>query len=468
MNLNDHNNKMSNIDLILSDFDKQITQLKSIHPNPGELDEFHDLFKRYLLIKDKKIDWDKIGPPKERIFNYENLKNSENPKKLLDRLAVLKLNGGLGTTMGLSGPKSAIEIRDNQNFIDMIAEQLNYLNKKYNTEVPLILMNSFNTDQETAEMTKRYKNIKMFNQSQFIKIREDNLMPINEPGMFYPPGHGDLYYSLQKSGILDELINSGKDILFVSNIDNLAATVDIKILETIIKENIDFCMEVTNKTRADIKGGTLIEYEDRLKLLEVAMVPPEHIKDFRSIKKFRIFNTNNVWINLKQLKKVLPNLKLDIIINKKIVNDKNVIQLETAIGSAIRFFDNSAGILVPRTRFSPVKTCSDLFLCLSNLFVNSHGSLVYNPDRISRRNPTLKLVGKKFRTLKQFKKIFKTIPDIIDLDALIVFGDVNFGKNIILKGTVTICAPKGSFITIPDGAILEDQVLYGNLSLTDC
>jgi len=42
----------------------------------------------------------------------------------------------------------------------------------------------------------------------------------------YPPGHGDLYRSLVRSGMLDELIAAGKEYLFVSNIDNLGSVVD--------------------------------------------------------------------------------------------------------------------------------------------------------------------------------------------------------------------------------------------------
>ena len=57
-------------------------------------------------------------------------------------------------------------------------------------------------------------------------------------------------------------------------------------------------MEVTDKTRADVKGGTLIDYEGKLRLLEIAQVPKDHIEEFKSVKKFKIFNTNNLWIKL--------------------------------------------------------------------------------------------------------------------------------------------------------------------------
>lgn len=125
-------------------------------------------------------------------------------------------------------------------------------------------------------------------------------------------------------------------------------------------------MEATNKTRADIKGGTLIEYENQLNLLEIAQVTPDKKSEFTSVRKFKIFNTNSVWINLKTMKKLIQSgeLKFYIIENKKSIPNKKekVIQLETAIGSAINFFPNPKGVVVPRSRFLPVKTCSDLFL----------------------------------------------------------------------------------------------------------
>jgi UTP--glucose-1-phosphate uridylyltransferase len=84
----------------------------------------------------------------------------------------------------------------------------------------------------------------------------------------------------------------------MSNIDNMGATVDMNILSMCLRENHEFVMEVTEKTRADVKGGTLIKYEGKLRLLEVAQVPKAHEEDFKSVKKFNVFNTNNLWINL--------------------------------------------------------------------------------------------------------------------------------------------------------------------------
>lgn len=119
---------------------------------------------------------------------------------------------------------------------------------------------------------------------------------------WYPPGHGDFYESFQNSGLLKKFIGEGREYCFLSNIDNLGATVDLNILNKLLggkEHSHEFVMEVTDKTRADVKGGTLIQYENKLRLLEIAQVPNEHVDDFKSVKTFKFFNTNNIWAKLE-------------------------------------------------------------------------------------------------------------------------------------------------------------------------
>lgn len=448
---------------------EELNELKKTHPRPQELDEFFQIYQRFLKTRNTKIDWDKIAPPKGKIIDYQTLE--ECPKEnegLLNKLAVLKLNGGLGTTMGMVGPKSAIQVKNGENFIDLITRQLEYLNSKYNTNVPLILMNSFNTDGRTNKLIKHHSNIKTVHQSMYPRISSENLMPISGEQMWYPPGHGDLFRTLVSSGLLDELLSEGKEYLFVSNIDNLAATVDLKILHNFAAEGHDFCMEVTEKTRADMKGGTLIDYDGVLTLLEIAQVPNNKKSEFTSVRKFKIFNTNSIWIKLSALKEInMDEFALDIIQNKKVVNGETVIQLETAMGAAIKHFKNNCGVLVPRTRFLPIKACSDLFLVESNLFEESNGFLYHNPKRSINTDPIVKLLGKNFSKITEFDETFESIPDIVDLEILTVVGDVTFGKNVTLKGIVIIMAPEGSSIHIPEGSVLDDKVITGSLSTTN-
>lgn len=228
---------------------------------------------------------------------------------------------------------------------------------------------------------------------------------------WYPPGHGDFYESFQSSGLLRQFIGEGREYCFLSNIDNLGATVDLAILNKLVGETgtngkpIQFVMEVTDKTRADVKGGTLIQYENKLRLLEIAQVPNEHVDDFKSVKTFKFFNTNNIWANLSAIDRVLneKTLNMEIIVNNKTL-DKGlrVIQLETAVGAAMKCFDGAIGINVPRSRFLPVKKTSDLLLVMSNLYSLRGGSLVMSPQRMFPTTPLVKLGDNHFSKVKQF------------------------------------------------------------------
>jgi len=395
-------------------------------------------------------DWDRIQPPQsDQVIPYETLPKTEDTT-LLSKLAVLKLNGGLGTSMGCVGPKSVIEVREGMSFLDLSVRQVEYLNRTHGVDVPFVLMNSFNTNDDTQNIIKKYEGhrvtIHTFNQSRYPRVLRDSLLPAtkdyNSPIVdWYPPGHGDVFESLQNSGILDRLLGNGIEYLFLSNVDNLGAVVDLSILNHMKETGAEYIMELTDKTKADVKGGTIIDYEGTVRLLEIAQVPKEHEQDFKSIKKFKYFNTNNIWLNLKAIKRVVENheLELEIIPNSKTIpvdkkgeSDISVIQLETAVGAAIRHFKNAHGVNVPRRRFLPVKTCSDLMLVKSDLYSMKHGQLLIDAARFGPA-PLIKL-GSHFKKVSDFQKRVPSIPRILELDHLTITGAVNLGRGVTLKG----------------------------------
>lgn len=446
---------------------------------------FQRLFSKFINETGPSVHWDKIERlPKDAIKNYNDLPSISDKaqvKELLNQLVVIKLNGGLGTSMGCSGPKSVIPVRNDLTFLDLTVQQIEYLNKTYDADVPLVLMNSFNTDEETMKIIRKYSGFKVtirtFNQSRFPRINKESLMPIakscrpeDDMEAWYPPGHGDFYQSFSNSGLLDEFIQMGKKVCFISNIDNLGATVDLNILGQCVTEGNDFIMEVTEKTRADVKGGTLINYGGKLRLLEVAQVPKEHEEDFKSVKKFNVFNTNNLWMKLETVQQNVQEgtLDMEIIVNpKSLDNGLNVYQLETAVGAAMKCFDNAVGINVPRARFLPVKKTSDLLLVMSNLYSLDHGSLIMSPKRMFPSTPLVKLGDNHFKKVNAFLGRFGSIPDMLELDHITVSGDVTFGRGVSLRGTVIIIANHGDRIDIPAGAILENKIVSGNLRILD-
>lgn len=442
----------------------------------NEKSGFINLVSRYLSGEAQHVDWSKIKTPTDKVVvPYDSLATvPEDPaetKKLLDKLVVLKLNGGLGTTMGCTGPKSVIEVRNGLTFLDLIVIQIESLNSKYGCNVPLLLMNSFNTHEDTQKIVGKYTNSKIdihtFNQSQYPRLVVEDFSPLPSKGnagkdAWYPPGHGDVFSSLMNSGRLDALLSQGKEYVFVANSDNLGAIVDLKILNHLIQNKNEYCMEVTPKTLADVKGGTLISYDGKVQLLEIAQVPDQHVNEFKSIEKFKIFNTNNLWLNLNAVKRLVQGdaLKMEIIPNPKEVDEVKVLQLETAAGAAIKFFDNAIGINGPRSRFLPVKATSDLLLVQSDLYTLADGFVIRNTARSNPANPSIEL-GPEFKKVGNFLSRFKSIPSIIELDSLKVTGDVWFGAGVVLKGKVVIDAKPGVKLEIPDGAVLANKDIHG-------
>jgi len=339
-------------------------------------------------------------------------------------------------------------------------------------------MNSFNTHDDTLKVINKYAGINAkiltFNQSRYPRILKDSLIPMSkdfdgDKEHWYPPGHGDVYRAFANSGLVDKLIAEGKEYVFISNIDNLGATVDFNMLNFMDQNKVDFIMEVTDKTRADVKGGTLIEYEGKAKLFEIAQCPPNKVDEFKSIKKFKIFNTNNLWVSLKALKALVSENRMDdvdVIVNNKKVQGKDVIQLETACGAAIEFFSNARGINVPRSRFLPVKSTSDLFIVQSNLYQLQNGTLVMSPKRPYPSVPLVNL-GEQFKKVSDFQSRIKSSPDVLEVDQLTISGDVYIGAHCTFRGTVIIVANHGNRIDIPDGSILENKVVSGNLRILE-
>jgi UTP--glucose-1-phosphate uridylyltransferase len=153
-------------------------------------------------------------------------------------------------------------------------------------------MDSFRTEETTKKWlhTRGLQNkVNQFTQSKCPRIYESTLMPvIDSPDEeFYPPGHGNIFEALNACGLLDKLIQEGRDVIFVSNVDNTGSSVDVRITSVICRKEVDYVMEITEKTQQDIKGGTLIEYEGSIKHLELPHVPADKIDEFCSLTTFK-------------------------------------------------------------------------------------------------------------------------------------------------------------------------------------
>ncbi|MCW2985949.1 MAG: UTP--glucose-phosphate uridylyltransferase [Conexibacter sp.] len=384
----------------------------------------------------------------------DELDDVDHDHPILDRLAVVKLNGGLGTSMGLHGPKSLIEVKPGHTFLDVIARQVG--------DLPLVLMNSFSTQDAMAERAPA--GAIAFLQSREPKLRADTLEPVDWPAdpalEWCPPGHGDVYVSLAASGTLDGLLARGIDWAFVSNSDNLGAEVDARIPAHADAHGIPFVMEVVRGTAADRKGGHIARRRDsgRLVLRETAQAPPDD-DSFTDVDRWRYYNTNNLWVDLRALKRLLqqdpagPDLPL--IVNRKTVDPRDpdspeIIQLETAMGAALGAIDGARAIAVPRTRFAPVKTTDDLLVVRSDAYTlnDDDGHLLPAYDGPP---PVVALDPKHYKSLPDMEARFPHgPPSLREAQRLTVHGDVRFGRDVVVRGDVTLDGPR----SIDDGAVL--------------
>jgi len=278
-----------------------------------------------------------------------------------------------------------------------------------------------------------------------------------------------MFKSFETSGLLSKFQNEGKEYMFVSNVENLGATIDVKILDHFTSQVFDFLLEVTNRISTDSGGGFPIKYskDNRIHILETSQIPFELSSQF-SFSSYKFWNTNNIWCRLNTVADLLKfgHLTIEFIVNTRIVKGRSVVQLETPAAMAIHNFKKSAGLLVPRSRYRPVKTTSELLQAQSELYELHNGTLVMNSARIPATVPLVKL-GEEFKTLEEYEKRFPNIPNILELDHLTISGDVRFGSNVTLKGTVIIVADTGSSIYIPDGTILENKIVAGDLLVQD-
>ncbi len=390
----------------------------------------------------------------------------------LARSAVLKLNGGLGTSMGINGPKTALPVRDGLTFLDIIARQVLALRERYDVALPVVFMDSFRTQDQTLELLAGHPGLEVeglplsFLQSAEPKLRADDLAPVSWPDdpelEWCPPGHGDVYIALQSSGLLDTLRDRGFRYLFQSNGDNLGATFDPRIPAWMARDGIPYVAEVCERTRNDRKGGHLARRrsDGRIVLRDSAQVAPGEEAHFQDTERHEFFHVNNLWVDLDVLADQLAQragvLELPIIVNRKTVDPTRedstpVIQIESSMGTAVEVFEGSQALFVPRDRFRPVKTTNELLLVRSDLYELDEDSRVVS--LIDHAEPFVDLSGE-YRFIQDFDARFPHgVPSIREAYSLSVDGDVTFGRDVVCVGDVRVHADSPR--TIPDGARLE-------------
>ncbi len=396
----------------------------------------------------------------------------------LDRTAVIKINGGLGTSMGLSRAKGLLVVKDGLSFLDIVARQVLALRRRHGVRLPLLLMDSARTRDDSLSALAAYDDLPVdlpldFLQGLEPKLRADDLSPVSWPQdpelEWCPAGHGDLFVSLLGSGMLEEMLGRGYEYAFISNTDNLGAVPDARVLGWMIEQELDFVSEQCDRTPADRKGGHLARSRDdgHLLLRETAQTSPEDQAAMQDIGRHRFFNANNIWLRLSALSDLLAEhdgvLSLPLIRNDKTVDPTDpsspaVHQLETALGSAIALFERSSALRVPRSRFVPVKTTDDLLTLRSDCFVlDDDARVLVSPRRESESPPFVELDATYYKLLGDFEPRFPEGPPSLALaDRLVVRGDVVFGRDVTVRGSAEIDNSDRPQRKIDDGALLGD------------
>jgi UTP--glucose-1-phosphate uridylyltransferase len=371
--------------------------------------------------------------------------------------------------MGLTGPKSLLTVKRGLTFLDILLRQARA------HDIPLVLMNSFSTRDATANAIASQtvlppERVIMFEQDLVPKIAKADLTPGRWPAderlEWCPPGHGNVYSALDTSGTLDRLLADGYEYAFVSNIDNLGAVIDFPVLGWFAEQALDFMLEVTDRTEADKKGGHLARRADgKLILRETAQCRPEDVDAFQDTGRHRFFNTNNLWLSLPALKAFLGAVdgvvRLPMIRNTKTIDprDRNspaVYQLETAMGAAVELFDDAAAVRVPRVRFAPVKNTGDLLAVRSDAYELTDDFRVV-PSTARTLGPlVVTLDPPYYGFVDQMEARFPHgAPSLVACELLGVVGDVKFGRDVVVRGTVQLANRGDVQREIPDGTVLE-------------
>ncbi|KGM09600.1 UTP--glucose-1-phosphate uridylyltransferase [Cellulomonas bogoriensis] len=381
---------------------------------------------------------------------------------------MIKLNGGLGTSMGMDRAKSLLAVRGEHTFLDVIARQVLAARAATGARLPLVLMNSFRTQEDTLRALAAYPDLPVegipldFLQNREPKLRADDLTPVRwpaDPGLEWcPPGHGDLYTALLASGTLHALLERGFRYASVSNADNLGAAPDARVAGWFATTGAPFAAEVARRTPADRKGGHLVvrRADGRIVLRESAQVPAEDAGAAGDIDTHRFFNTNNLWLDLQALAAELEAtggvLRLPLIRNDKTVDPSDpgstpVVQIESAMGAAIEVFEGATVLEVDRSRFLPVKTTNDLLVLRSDVYraTEDHRLAAQVPA------PLVDLDPAHYKTIRAFDQRVRHTPSLVGATALRVRGDWTFEQDVRVEGEARLEDP-GAPATVGAGS----------------
>ncbi|GAB3037634.1 UTP--glucose-1-phosphate uridylyltransferase [Nocardioides flavus (ex Wang et al. 2016)] len=411
-------------------------------------------------------------------LDMESLDDVEVPEDVaadaIRATAVIKLNGGLGTSMGMDRAKSLLCVRRGLSFLDIIARQVLHLRKQYDAPLPLMFMNSFRTSADTMAALARYEDLPVeglpleFLQNKEPKLLAADLMPAAYPKApdleWCPPGHGDIYTALRGTGLLTQLLEAGYRYVFVSNSDNLGAVPDARVAGWFAQSGAPFAIEAVRRTPSDRKGGHFArrKADGRIVLRESAQTLDVDKEALSDLDRHRYASTNNLWFDIRAMVEALDArggiLGLPLIRNVKHLDPADsstpeVIQIETAMGAAIEVFEGARTIEVGRDRFVPVKTTDDLLVLRSDVYDIGKDFVL---DQAGDGVPFVSLDGDFYKLVGDFDKRFpEGAPSLREAESFTVDGDWTFGPKVRVVGDVSLEASSAQ--RVEGGTVLGEQ-----------
>ena len=398
--------------------------------------------------------------------------------RAIGKTAVIKLNGGLGTSMGMDRAKSLLCVRRGLSFLDIIARQVLHLRQQYDAPLPLLFMNSFRTSADTMEALARYEALPVdglpleFLQNKEPKLLVADLMPASYPKApdleWCPPGHGDIYTALRGTGLLARLKDAGFRYVFVSNSDNLGAVPDARVAGWFAQSGAPFAIEAVRRTPSDRKGGHFArrKSDGRIVLRESAQTVEADQEALADLDRHKYCSTNNLWFDIEAMTDTLDArggiLGLPLIRNVKHLDPADrstpeVIQVETAMGAAIEVFEGARTIEVGRDRFVPVKTTDDLLVLRSDVYDIGKDFVL---DQTGDDVPYVSLDGNFYKLVGDFDKRFPDgAPSLRDADSFTVEGDWTFGRGVRVVGDVALASSAAQ--RVEGGTVLDEQEKHG-------
>jgi UTP--glucose-1-phosphate uridylyltransferase len=286
------------------------------------------------------------------------------------------LAGGMATRFG-GVVKAAVEVHGGQSFLDLKLRDIAQLAERAGARIRVLLMTSFATDREVTQLAARYPattlqvetfpqliSLRLSPSGELFRDRTGNVSP-------YAPGHGDLVDALRRADLLRGLREGGVEHVFMSNVDNLAATLDPAVIGAHLDSQRDMTFEVAALWPGD-KGGVPARLDGRLQVIEALRYP----KGFAE-SSIPWFSINSFVLTLAQLDQAFP---LDWFRVIKQVDGLPAVQFERLVNQLTAFLPAQA-LVVPRTgldcRFLPVKDPDELLLRLPDIrsVLSSRGAL---------------------------------------------------------------------------------------------